>query len=409
MTARSAAIVVAVALGAIELIRIALLCALLGPTDGLVAVMHDPGKGLFHLLVLPAAAGVLINSFPYDDLRKIKPPLAALLVLVGSALAFLSFCFAIWDVHAAFDAPPTPPVEAQKADQKPTSESQKAAQTPSSGAQNAALSRVPVPWDFHDKQIRDALWGKWQRLHENLTAPSEPASEPAPAGGGAKESGKNDSSAEREAAARAAQSKAAIQQYLGEVAKQLPNRSVWADSSWATMVSLVETVLGVWTACLVLVYLGVYACAKQTLNEESRVALVLVIALLSVWFILRGYSEWYNNFGLLQLNRYPGFTVAGSLAVICVALVFFLGVPPTRRVIIPTALATGTFVGWIAALVVPKTVESVFRSFAALPDIGLRSVYCILVVGSVFLMVYYLGAPNDGAPAEPPRPNEFGE
>jgi hypothetical protein len=249
---------------AVALVDIALVLGSLGWELGWTAIGHDPGKFVFHGLLLPAAFGLLVRRLPRDTLTVASSSARAVLALLFLGLTPYMLMYAV------------------------------------SSGKEGFCTRIPVPADVSSGKARDQLialrveFGRdLARVREGKLIPSALAAS---------------------APARIDESRNLVHKLSGEC--EYEQRS--ARQQW----SILLTFLGLLFIEAVVLYLAARVVTRTRLSQTEMETLLVVVTLGLLWFPLRVYSEWYINFAREGEFWFEDFTTAGAVAA-CVGLVGF--------------------------------------------------------------------------------------
>lgn len=144
-------------------------------------------------------------------------------------------------------------------------------------------------------------------------------------------------------------------------------RNLIEHSSKAALCMTCLTLISAWFIAITFWYLLVIAFSQTKFTKQSFECLLLAFAFFIPWFPLRMYSEWYINYGTLDLQQYPAFYLAALFALVFLGLLFLL---KTRSPLINTIVG-GISGATVIAGVIAKFDAKMFDSIAWLiNDIG---------------------------------------
>ena len=248
------ALIVIASLILAAVVQATIMCVEVGIASGWQLVRNDPGKFIFHLLLLPVSFGALVWSFPARLGRKsvAAGSLSKYVVVgLGVALVGLGIGIGVQETIDGFETRVPVPTDVR--------------------ATVAGDGGVPVP-------ARAVLLEVWQRAHHTgRDSDAQSVEQGAP-------------SSQQRAAAYAK----ALNETLGAT------RRFWKQGSasawWAGFLSI----LGVWYigAWMITIVIGALHHRLITPDETATLVVAFCIGLASagLWFYFKIYSEWYINF-----------------------------------------------------------------------------------------------------------------
>lgn len=330
---RRAAFAVAAVLFVLGLVDLVLVWSLTS-TGRPEAIANDPGKFVFHLLLLPCAYAILIGKLP-ADLVDPSPPSWKPLAIAFFTTALLAY----FGWYAASDA------------------------------QKGFCERLPQPADISNGEVRKETLRLREAFDKSLREARSDVTR---------------------MASIAASGPERIENYKKQLHRSGSDCHVLSEGTFRHKWSALLTFLGLSLIAALLAWLLWHVLIRRRLSHGEMETIVLVVGLAVVWFPLRAYSEWYINFAAREsLDYEPFLNAAGALAVISI-LTFVLSVD--RRVATATLLGVATFIP--AALGViekikPETLSALMTRAALLSPVAATGVYlCIATV--ICVLTYYL-------------------
>jgi serine/threonine-protein kinase len=112
----------------------------------------------------------------------------------------------------------------------------------------------------------------------------------------------------------------------------------------------------------------------------------LCVLILLPWSLLRAFSEWHANFGLIALSAYQPFAVALAASVLGTILLALGGGPRRARWAALLTIAALAQTALAAALLAPGGFNDVARKVASMSKVHLVGVACAAVVGAGSLL-----------------------
>jgi len=347
-----------IALSLASLAQAIIMCAEVGIGAGWLLVRNDPGKFIFHLLLLPVAFGSLLLSFPTSlardcigrgGIRRIA------IVGIGGVFAVYAIVLGLSQAVEGFE------------------------------------QRVPVPTDVRAEVMRDAgaprnargdLLLEWQKYHDMNWAPASPAA------------GANPQFPE----ARAAGYAAALNRVLGE------KRDFWSQASVAAWWAGFLNVLGVWFICAWALTIVIVTLEHERLDDVTIAQLVMAfctgLASAGVWFYFKIYSEWYINFYAVPTPSLTPLIMVIAAAVILAVAAILLQNPrePLKsfsRISVVGGLVTGAVAKWSPGLF--RSVADAYRLASDSIVVGLWLVMAL----TAFVASYLIAAGPKSAASSP--------
>ena len=307
------------------IIDVVLRTATLGWQDGLFNTAHDPAKTFFHVALFPIAVAIFIQRFPTSSVRELSKRNRALALILASVLAALAAIYIVPDPVRGF------------------------------------CERRPLPSDVRNEGLRKDMQSIRTEWHQTL---------------------KN--------ADASANGTLYAERYDGFVAKargepcsfieHASDRAYWAAFLSALAVIFVAVLL--WLLCFHL------AC-RHRLDRPMWEATIVVVSLLTPWIVLRLYSEWYINFGDLDLGNYQPLLIVIVISLLVVIAIIFLN-PENRRLAL-TAAGISSLAGVVGVLFAfkPEWFGVLAEVFARQNPEGLVLIYTLtsLFVGLIVLYV----------------------
>ncbi len=326
---RRVAMIGAIVLCAMGLADVALIChALGGLRRGLAFCAHDPGKCLFHVVILPLAFAKLTSCFPDRAWAGFRRDRGRRLVAMAIAAAFVvGVTGLVW--------------------------------------QDVTKERVPWPTDVRGLENRIALFEKQAALRDELHEVSagetgEAAISPAAA------------YAEYEDLAKASLAPDGTFEFVSDASLR-----AW----WAAWLSLVGALFAAYLVWVIVLFPLLGRLAPKGLTDA--VGTVLVLA--SIWFVLRPYSEWYWSLYSGGLQGYQPF-VPGVVAAGVGALLLYLPGEIRNGPGLPTKVMAGLgALATILAVTNPGVAGVVGRQVARTEGFALFLVYLLVLI--LFLAV----------------------
>lgn len=318
-------------------------------------VRNDPGKFVFHLLLLPLAAGSLVWAFPLAAARRcLESGGATRVLVVGVAAVLVALAVAVGGYEAV----------------------------------DGFQTRRPTPTDIRqttpfDTSIaaRTAILDSWRELHAPDWRPIVPRPE-----------SQEPFSAERQKA------------YDTQLARVLgTKRDFWQQSSasawWSALLNVTGILLiGAWAVTLLVVVLRLDIVADKA-RADLVIAFCAALAAAAIWFYLKIYSEWYINFFAVPASSLPPLVIALTAAVLLSVAAVFLqnaGKPLTwfARIAALAGVATGVAAYWKPALM--RTLAEAYRSANDAAVAGLWFIAAFVVFVTALLMLRKTGAVQPG-------------
>lgn len=306
---------------------------------GLWSAAHDPGKVLFHVVLLPAACVAFLNGCDFTFLSRAWTSHR----VVALCLALMLFCLMAWLVV------PDP--------------------------QTGFCERPPQPSDIRDSDLRDDLqlirtnWQSalWSEAHKNG---AQPTSGPQSIG-----------------VVLFSEYRKAVADYRSVATGPC---SFWTQSTikgyWAFALTFVAAAF----VAFMVFYLSMRLWVQKEFDPRALRSLTVATVLLLPWLALRPYSDWYISFGQ-EGGAHELLYVAVFVGFILFAMLLLLR-PGGRAAFEPGSVIAGLVV--IAALVgfaFPTIFQSAAAVIASLPVSGLSTIYGLTILLIVLVVRYELG------------------
>jgi hypothetical protein len=165
--------------------------------------------------------------------------------------------------------------------------------------------------------------------------------------------------------------------------------SFWRYLKMASPRRHVATILSLCGAIVVAVILSVLVslpfARNFRLSTEGREYVLVIILLLSLWFPLKVYSNWYHNFGF-----YPGddeaIVISMFLLFACVVLVYTSSTPTVFFEISALVIMAISAILIIVAQDNSKIVNPVFSVISNLGRMSLSTIYAIIILSGVAIL-----------------------
>lgn len=299
LAARHGALIVASALALLGFVDAVLL---LDYADSWVPLLQDPGKFVFHIVLLPCAAYLFLRRYPNplrERLRRRAPRAFAI------GLTLILFVYGVRDCWLGFESE----------------------------------GRLPWPTDFADRDLGRELLAKTYELNADIAMSTN-----APV-----EDRKN--------------YLAAIPRELGARQRSFWEHGS-LRAQWAAVLSGLGSAMGGFIFVSVAVFvLGSRksGTAVREVDDELRRdigTLAVALSLLLAWLPFRVYSEWYSNFGSFDAKVYQPVGVVAFAAIACAVLLFFRWDFRHRKATVGVFAAVAAVVGvatevqfsWMAAV-----------------------------------------------------------
>jgi hypothetical protein len=341
------------------LVYAVIMCVEVGIADGWLLIRNDPGKFIFHLLLLPLSFGALIWSVPTSVVsrclgRSAGRKIAVLVIGIG----FTAFAVVL-GVQEAIDG---------------------------------FEDRPPVPTDVREivtreggqqRQARAGVLTAWRTYHDMSWSPASPSADAKPP-----------FSAAREAAYTSA-----LTESLGGT------RDFWSQASvaawWSAFLSIQGILLiGAWALMLIVIGLE-----HGRLDEPQVAALVLAfctgLASMGVWFYFKIYSEWYIHFYAVSPQSLVPLVMTVVAAVILAVAAVLLRHPQKPLTWFTALSAIGGALTGAAAYWKPELLQIVADAYRRANDPTVVGLWMLLAIAA-FITAYLIGA--DPQPSSPPSP-----
>jgi hypothetical protein len=332
-----------------------ILCGEVGLADAWLLIRNDPGKFVFHLLLLPVSAGALAWSFPLTLARDCltTPGLTRnLVVTTALALVVLSVGIGIQETVDGFE------------------------------------KRIPVPTDVAAVVSRDGtsrparapLLETWHALHATDWVPAP---------------GPRHSSSAPYVLERARAYDEKLRDVLGPRRHFLTQGS--AGAWWAGVLSTLGVLfIAAWVLTVIIV-----ALRHRMLDERTTGTLVVAfcigLASTGVWFYFKIYSAWYINFySIPTADLAPLFmTLLAALALALAAVLVQHAQQPLAwfgRVAAVGGIATGLAAYWR-----PELLRSMAEAYRLANDASVVGLWSVLAV-TAFVAAYLTATGGPPAP-----------
>lgn len=313
-----------------------------GWRGGITLALHDPGKTVFHVFLMPLALWIFIAVFPRSLLSRLPPrgkPFVAGLAVLAVGLTLLA---TVNDHH------------------------------------DGICDRFPAPVDIADASGRAGLLELHVSGHDAMRAARDD-----------EDFTKVSDKAHKGYESKLAQIRGAACDYFALASP----REYW---------SFVLSLSGALFVILVFWSLLLHLVARKRPSQEMLSAYLVVFALMVPWLFLRAYSEWYLHFGILDELTYTTMYIAIGLAVGMAIILFILNLK--RRVrLIAAALLTGipTILSVFGALS-PEWFSFGARVWLALDLSEIVVIYGIFAA-TIGCLIWYVSVPEgeSGVPGEP--------
>lgn len=298
-------------------------CHLTNFSDSLRLALHDPGKTLFHLVLLPSATYTILRHYPIDVVRYAISLQAKRRTLFAWATLFLVLALSLgaYDLFAGFQ------------------------------------DRQPMPEDVAKESDRGVLLAtRIAFLQPN------------------------------------ADGKALSTTYRSEVQSRLADRPLSKASARVYLSSLLTT-----TALLLLALvfwtLAAHSVAGHPLghSQDFLTGLVIGLAVLSPWLLLRPYSEWHFNFGAFAPGDYEPLWLALLFGALVAALIVILKEKRDVTVLVSAVVTAGSMVFAIATALEPALLGKIAAVAMSSAAIYLVAAY-VIVGGAIGIAVTFASA-----------------
>jgi hypothetical protein len=333
-----------------------IMCAEVGLGSGWLLIRNDPGKFIFHLLLLPVSFGALVWSFPTALARRCldtRGTTRYALLVVAAALVLLAIAVGGQETVDGFK------------------------------------KRIPVPTDVRAVVMREGgirsarsdLLVAWLQFHDTAWVPDSRSSA-------------STSSYSRE---RAAAYDGALRAVLG------PSRDFWKQASVGAWWSGFLSILGVWFIGAWILTIIIVALQHRLLDEQTTGALVVAfctgLASAGVWFYFKIYSEWYINFYTV-----PSVSLAPLIMTLLAALVLALTAVLVQHAQQPLAwfgrfAAVGGFATGLAAYWKPELLRAIADAYRQANDPSVVGLWTVAAV-TAFVAAYLTAAGAESPPSD---------
>jgi hypothetical protein len=298
--------------------------------SGLWEAAFDPGKALFHVILLPFAVAVLLPAIPAQLVARVWQRHRVLLAGIAVAFFGLSVAFAWTDSKKGF------------------------------------CSRRPAPEDVADVTLRNHLVktrDDWRATIAGLYRSPDVSAEKISNAG-----------------------RASMQSYDGYVKNLRPDCRFPNQASIRAHWAPVLTWLAVIFVAGILWLLFVSLLAREPPGEDFLESLLVIVALLAPWLVLRPYSEWYTNFG--SQSDYTALLPALLSFIVVLGLIKALKDKKTAITVLSTIFGTGSVILGVVMKSKPEWFERAAREITRLDAVELSMVYAVITVSVVGLVVY---------------------
>lgn len=346
MRRQTFALTVGYLLAALGLADVGLRCIEIGIDDGLLAAAHDPGKVVFHVLLLPVASAVLVLEFPIHFLRSAWSRSTTITVVIALVLFALAAGLAADDIKAGFCERRSSPADLKGITIK----------DPSTGQEysRSLLLKIRRDWRNHVVSIPFG-----SEVDEEIASDLE-------------------------------------QRYDAVLAGiRRPGCSFIDQSSLKAKWSGFLTFLGIAFVALLLWLIFLHLMMGERPSESFANIALVVVSLLAPWLVLRAYSEWYINFGTVGFRSYPALVVA---LIVLGLIAFQLYVLRSTRRVLPIVAGLIAFLSAAFALLSDFN-ASYFgigaTAFASLEAIPLLTIYVLIALTIIGTIRFLLQPPSD--------------
>ncbi|EXJ11256.1 hypothetical protein [Nitrincola nitratireducens] len=335
MSKSSFPVAVAITLSLLGLFEVVLRCIYIPAphswTLGLLEAAQDPGKSLFHVIVLPSAIYLLLRYLQEIDISQaFQMPLKKRLnILIIVLLSMVPPIYGYQDTLKQF------------------------------------YHAAPMPWDFSDqtlaKELMNIRVASLETIAKNIVA------------------GHAQSDVEYK------KYDAALLNYFGSKDKSFSE--YWELSSFRKKYADFLSVLGLFGACMLLGSVAISGGIRNRIEAGFIDKLLLAYGALATWIPMRMYSDWHGGMGNPEISN-DGIVIAAVLLVVIGAL-FIIFQKPTFRVGVTATGITllATIVGGVGAIK-PEWFIKIAGVFYTAPTFILFSIYVTIVVSFSGLIVY---------------------
>jgi hypothetical protein len=290
--------------------------------------VHDPGKNVFHLLLLPLAAYLIFQSFPAllvpegvrlirDRTAGVRRIAAAVLLVALAGLTLLGTALVIGDAGDFRNE-----------------------------------TQVVGPAQFGDPGLRECMWDLDQDLRDAVAS-----------GGLTPERASNIYRSVLHPDLSASDLTPDLVAQIDTCRGLAPSVLGFGDLSTRAYIGFVLSWFGAMIACLA-VYLSMAAALLLKPDDDAKVRftnLFLAVLLLILWLGLRPYSEWY---GSLYTTTNAPVIVVGLIAGVAAAFFCYLHSTKSNPITVAGVLAAISVLSTILGIAGSKTVMSLFEALS---------------------------------------------
>ena len=305
--------------------------ATLGWDIGGREVLNDPGKELFHIMILPAAALFALRFLPDAHLRFLRKYRG----VSRGALAIFLLIAAMYSVNQST---------------------------------YSYYERNTTPEDTAIESVRTAHVIRRQEIWQEVLAMPDIAS-------------RNKLAEERSRTFRQSLG-TSIQAYEKE-----HGLSYWNSASvrrhLATYLSFIAN------AFVAVMLLCVFAnpFLRSRIRDRDNTLILLLMGLLALWIPLKLYSEWYHNFSYYPSDD-PALEMGASVALVCCFLMAVFRTKSLAQNIFSGATAMVASLSFIVFSWKPEWFSTLTRSFSTAPPFQMLTLYALLFFGFVSYLAH---------------------
>jgi AraC-like DNA-binding protein len=230
-------------------------------SEGIYFSVHDPGRVVHRLVLLPVSVFVLIINFPYSAIKEIFLKFKTFAFLFFIILESLALCQAYND------------------------------------ASDTYYRRNPMPYDVPTG--RSELIKLHHSIMAEITGPST-----------------------QEHPVNIKEVRRPYVEYANKV--KGPEGHFWEVSTFYSKYSLFITSIGLSYVVFLFTIIALFSIERKRIEDSFLKAIVINVAVLSSWFIFKAYSEWYLNLGDFDVQKDGKFLVLPFDTLVLLLVVFFL-------------------------------------------------------------------------------------
>lgn len=283
--------------------------------------MHDPGRVLHSLVLLPVSAFVLLVNFPVSAIKNTFSRHRIFALSFFIILECLAICQAYND------------------------------------AKDGYCNRIPMPYEV--AAGRDVL----VKLHHSIMAEVKKYEENVFS---KKEDNRNIKNLKRP-----------YVEYANTV--KGPATLFWSSSTFYTKYSIFLTFTGLSYVIFLFTIIALFAIGRKRIDDSFLKAIVINVAVLSSWFIFRAYSEWYLNLGDFDVQKDGGkFIVLPFDTMVLLLVVYFLY---QKKKILSYAASIAAILISLTILIVRLNPDLLFFSLNFPADLSMVNIASMLFTG----------------------------